>query len=415
MPSAPAKPCRHPGCSALVRDGSGYCVKHLQVKQASAKAEQQRYDQERGSSAQRGYGARWQKVRAGFLRSHPLCVSCKACASECPSNVDISALKAEFLFQYQEVNGYSFRSKLFANNARLNKLGSIIPSITNFLQNTALIKKVIGVAPERKVPNLASETFNKWLRKNKTTRNDFPNGRIYLFCDEFTNYYDVSLGIDVYELLTQLGYQVETVPHQESGRAYISKGFLKEAQVIADKNIAVFKDIITDSSPLIGIEPSAILTFRDEYLRLANNKIAAAQIAKNVFTVEEFFKNEIDKNKIRSEQFLDIAKTIKIHGHCHQKSLSSVEATFTMLNLPKNSTVTIYNSGCCGMAGSFGYEKEHFEISMQIGEDTLFPKIRNTDKETKIAAAGTSCRHQILDGTQREAQHPATILRALLK
>jgi hypothetical protein len=157
------------------------------------------------------------------------------------------------------------------------------------------------------------------------------------------------------------------------------------------------------------------LTFRDEYIRLAKDKEGAEKIAKNSLTIEEFFKKEITSGKIHSGQFSDVKKSIKIHGHCHQKSLSSVEATFAMLNLPKNSVVTIYNSGCCGMAGSFGYEKEHYDISMQMGEDTLFPKIRATDSETVIAAAGTSCRHQIYDGTNRKALHPVTILRACLK
>jgi Fe-S oxidoreductase len=157
------------------------------------------------------------------------------------------------------------------------------------------------------------------------------------------------------------------------------------------------------------------LTFRDEYIRLAEDKAGAEQLAKNVYTIEEFFTNQIEKGAIRSDQFSEEAKEIKIHGHCHQKSLSSVQATFAMLNIPKNTTVTIYNSGCCGMAGSFGYEKEHYEISMQMGEDTLFPKIRTTDSSVSIAAAGTSCRHQIFDGTKRIAQHPVTILKSCLK
>jgi Fe-S oxidoreductase len=215
--------------------------------------------------------------------------------------------------------------------------------------------------------------------------------------------------------LTKIGYEVIVVDHEESGRAFISKGFLEEAKAIANKNVTIFSTIVTADCPLIGIEPSAILTFRDEYLRLSDDKETAEKLSKNVFTIEEFFKNEIIKGKIHSEQFSDIQKTIKIHGHCHQKSLSSIEATFAMLNLPKNSSVTIYNSGCCGMAGSFGYEKEHYDISMQMGEDTLFPKIRATDKTMTIAAAGTSCRHQIFDGVHREALHPVSILKSYLK
>jgi FAD/FMN-containing dehydrogenase/Fe-S oxidoreductase len=346
-----------------------------------------------------------------------LCVSCKACASECPSNVDVAALKSEFLYQYQKANGFSFRNKIFANNAKLNKLGSVLPSFTNFVLNQPFVKKSMGIASKREVPLLAPATFRKWVEKNKIRlQNDsYLNGKVYLFCDEFTNYYDVSVGIDTYELLTSLGYQVMVIDHEESGRAYISKGFLEEAKVIANKNVTIFGDIVSESRPLIGIEPSAILTFRDEYIRLADDKEKAEKLAKNVFTIEEFFKKEITNNKIHSEQFSDVEKTIKIHGHCHQKSLSTIEATFAMLNLPKNCSVTIYNSGCCGMAGSFGYEKEHYDISMQMGEDTLFPKIRATEVTVAIAAAGTSCRHQIFDGTNRKALHPVTILKSCLK
>ena len=346
-----------------------------------------------------------------------LCVSCKACASECPSNVDVAALKAEFLYQYQKANGFSIRNKIFANNAKLNQWGSLFPSFTNFIVNLPLVKKSMGVAPRREVPLLAKTTFRKWYQNHqaKVHKNNFPNGKVYLFCDEFTNYYDVSVGIDAFELLTELGYKVEIVDHDESGRAFISKGFLEEAQAVTNKNVTIFKDLISESTPLIGIEPSAILTFRDEYLRLAKDKESAEKLSKNVLTIEEFFKKEITSGKIHSGQFSDIEKSIKIHGHCHQKSMSSVEVTFAMLNLPKNSNVTIYNSGCCGMAGSFGYEKEHYDISMQMGEDTLFPKIRATNSETAIAAAGTSCRHQIFDGTNRKALHPVTILRTCLK
>jgi FAD/FMN-containing dehydrogenase/Fe-S oxidoreductase len=346
-----------------------------------------------------------------------LCISCKACASECPSNVDVATLKAEFLYQYQKANGFSTRNKIFANNAKLNKLGSIFPGVTNFMVNQPLVKKSMGIAPERKVPLLARKTFRSWYNNNhqKFKKDTFANGKVYLFCDEFTNYYDVSVGIDAFELLTKLDYKVVLVNHEESGRAYLSKGFLEEAKKIANINVTIFKDIITEDTPLIGIEPSAILTFRDEYLRLADDKPEAEKLAKNVFTIEEFFKKEITSKKITSDSFSDSKKEIKIHGHCHQKSLSTVEATFIMLNLPKNNVVTIYNSGCCGMAGSFGYEKEHYQVSMQMGEDTLFPKVRATDASVAISAAGTSCRHQIYDGTSREAQHPVTILKSCLK
>ena len=341
-----------------------------------------------------------------------LCLSCKACASECPSNVDIATLKAEFLYQYQETNGYSFRNKLFANNVQYNKLGSIIPALTNAVLNTPFAKAAMGIAQKRSVPKLAPKTLKKWIKKQPTPSHQKV---VYFFCDEFTNFYDVEIGKDAFHLLDRLGYQLRLIDHEESGRSFISKGFLKEAKAVCNTNVATFKTLITAETPLIGIEPSAILTFRDEYIRLADDAVSAEKIAQNAFTFEEFLAKEVEKGNIDSESFTSEGKTLKIHGHCHQKALSGTHASFQILNIPKNYAVTIMNTGCCGMAGSFGYEKEHYAISMQVGEDTLFPKIRNTPKEIEIVAAGTSCRHQIFDGTQRIAKHPITILKEALK
>jgi len=340
-----------------------------------------------------------------------LCLSCKACASECPSNVDIATMKAEFLYQYQEANGYSFRNSLFANNAKYNRLGSKLPRITNFFTNSLLMKKVLGVAVERSVPKLANQTLESWMKKHQPK---ISKKAVYLFKDEFTNFYDAEIGKDAVILLEKLGYEVKNIAHDESGRSHISKGFLKEAKKICNNNITIFKDIITDETPLIGVEPSAILTFRDEYIRLAADKTSAEKIAKNVFTFEEFLAKEIEKENITSALFTSEKKEIKIHGHCHQKALSGTFASFKMLNIPTNYAVNILNTGCCGMAGSFGYEKEHYKVSMQVGEDTLFPKLRNCTSDTEIAASGTSCRHQIFDGTKRVAKHPITLLKEAL-
>ena len=347
-----------------------------------------------------------------------LCISCKACASECPSNVDVAALKSEFLYQYNKSNKPSYRTKLFANNNKYIKLARFTPSLANFILNLKLTKKLLGIAVERKLPLISKYSFTKWLkyRRPKTKTNSLTTKKkLYLFIDEFTNIYDTQLGIDTYKLLTALGYDILITKNYESGRAYISKGFLKEAKNLANKNIALFKDLINNDIPLVGIEPSAILTFRDEYLRLSDDLETAKKIAKNTFTIEEFIANEVKKGNIKPSQFTSESKTIKIHTHCHQKSLSTSKATFSMLNLPKNFKVTLFNTGCCGMAGSFGYEKEHYDISMKIGENSIFPKVRNTDKNTDIAVAGTSCRHQILDGTNRKTEHPVSILlKALL-
>jgi len=340
-----------------------------------------------------------------------LCLSCKACASECPSNVDVAALKSEFLYQYQEENGYSFRSKLFANNVKYNKIGSLAPTLTNLVLNTSFTKTVMGISTKRSVPKLAPKTLESWYKKERMSSS---KRTVYLFCDEFTNFYDTEIGKDTITVLKRLGYNPTIVNHLESGRSFISKGFLKEAKELANKNVAIFKDTISEETPLIGIEPSAILTFRDEYIRLADDTSAAKKIAKHTYTIEEFIQREFESNNIKQEMFTKQSLTLKIHGHCHQKALSSTHATFQILNIPENYKPTIMNTGCCGMAGSFGYEKEHYKVSMQVGEDTLFPKVRNTSKDIEIVAAGTSCRHQIFDGTKRIAKHPITILKEAL-
>ncbi|WP_034040813.1 FAD-binding and (Fe-S)-binding domain-containing protein [Wocania ichthyoenteri] len=341
-----------------------------------------------------------------------LCISCKACASECPSNVDVSSLKTEFLHQYHKENGIPFRSKIFAHNVKLNKIGSLAPSLTNYILNANTTKKIMGISTKRSIPKLSNSTFQSWYRKNEKRFRNLPNkkGEVFLFIDEFVNYYDVAIGKDTMELLTKLGYKVNITNHKESGRSAISKGVLNKAKKITDINVNFFKDHITEDKPLIGIEPSAILSFRDEYLRLASDKVSAEKIAKNTFTIEEFLLREFKKNNISSNQFTKEAQVIKVHGHCHQKALSSMEPTFKVLSIPENYKVTIINSGCCGMAGSFGYEKEHFDISVKIGEDTLFPKIRNIDDDIIIAASGASCRHQIDDVVGKKAYHPSTIL-----
>ena len=347
-----------------------------------------------------------------------LCLSCKACASECPSNVDVATLKSEFEYQYKKENGSSLRTRSFAHNAHLNKFASIVPGVTNaFYKNkvsSRWLKKILHFAPERSFPPLSKKTLRQVLKKYKGKNPKNPIKSVYLFIDEFTNYMDSEMGRDAIELLQGLNYTVMTVAHPESGRSFISKGFLKEAQKVAEKNVAVFKDIISEQTPLLGLEPSAILGFRDEYPRLVADIASAKVLATQVFTIEEFLAGEIKKGNITAASFSAEAKNIKIHGHCHQKALSSIVHSFHMLNLPQNYKPTIIPSGCCGMAGSFGYEEEHYTLSMQVGEQTLFPAVRKADAETIIVAAGTSCRHQIKDGTEREALHPVTVLRRAL-
>ena len=348
-----------------------------------------------------------------------LCLSCKACASECPSSVDVASLKAEFQYQYQKANGLSFRTKLFAYNNKLNRVGSHFPKLTNFIfTNTftaPLIKKILRIAKERSLPLLSSKSLNKEFQntKNQLYKNNSIK-TVYLFNDEFTNFLDSPIGVDALSLLSALNYNVKLIKNEESGRAFLSKGLLDQAKKVANKNVSIYKDLINEETPLIGIEPSAILTFKDEYLKLVDDKESAKTIAKNTFLIEEFISSEIAIGNIKASQFTSNVQTIKFHGHCHQKALSNQIHSFNVLNLPVNYKVTIIPSGCCGMAGSFGYEKEHYEVSMQVGEQTLFPAVRKVSESTLIAANGTSCRHQIKDGTNRIAKHPITILKEAL-
>ncbi|MBO9682815.1 MAG: 4Fe-4S dicluster domain-containing protein, partial [Flavisolibacter sp.] len=347
-----------------------------------------------------------------------LCLSCKGCKSECPSNVDMAKLKAEFLQHYYDANGVPFRSRLIATFSKSSRLGSIVPGLYNFAVTTPaisnLIKKVSGFNVMRSMPTLYKTTLKKWWKKHQTAngKGQTAKRKVYLFCDEFTNYNDTEIGIKSILLLEKLGYEVIIPEHEESGRAWLSKGLVRDAKKIANKNIQLLKNIVTAETPLIGVEPSAILTFRDEYVDLADDDQfeAAKELAKHVFIIDEFIASEIEKGNITKENFTKEKRAIKLHGHCQQKAISSVAPSVRVLSLPENYSVDVIPSGCCGMAGSFGYEKEHYDISMKIGELVLFPAVRNSKDGTIIAAPGTSCRHQIKDGTGKKALHPVEVL-----
>ena len=347
-----------------------------------------------------------------------LCISCKGCKSECPSNVDMAKLKAEYTYQNYKEKGAPLRAKLFANVTSSNKIAALVPGLYNFFMKnaitSAIAKKMMGVAKKREMPLLHETTLAKWY-KNNAQKGDFINGKLYLFNDEFTNYNDTHIGITTINLLNSLGYEVVIPKHEESGRTFISKGFLAEAKNLAQKNVSLLSTLVSEEHPLVGLEPSAILTLRDEYLDLVDDQKSAQYLAKYTLTIEEFLAREIEAGKITSSSFTDKTEHVRLHGHCHQKTLSSLVPSKIVLGLPKNYIVQIIPSGCCGMAGSFGYEEEHYEVSMKIGELILFPTLRKEPKTSIICAPGTSCRHQIKDGTQREALHPIEILFEALK
>lgn len=345
-----------------------------------------------------------------------LCLSCKGCKSECPSNVDMGKLKQEWQYQYYKEKGVPLRSRLIGNFGTAMKLASIAPWGYRWIfgnpRMSRFAKKLVGFAADRSMPELSHKSWKQWFRQDFKPTVKNPIKTVYLFIDEFLNYNEAEIGITTVSLLDKLGYGVKLISHAESGRSFLSKGLLEEARSLAKKNVSFFSPVVRPETPLIGVEPSAILTFRDEYpdLLRGEEKEKARKIAANTWMIEEFLANELDAGNIDTGLFKVQKTLIKLHGHCQQKALSSLTPTKKILTRMGSHEVHLIPSGCCGMAGSFGYEQEHFELSMKIGELVLFPAIRKQPGEVVIAAPGTSCRHQIKDGTERKALHPVQIL-----
>ena len=360
------------------------------------------------------------------------CLACKGCLSECPSNVDMTKLRSEVLQQKYDRHGTPFRSWMVARMARFEALGALVRPLYNFVAgwkpSALIIKKLVRFSADRQIPRLSRYSMRRLVAlENRQAGLQLPRtpaaGRkVYLFADEFTNHQEAELGLTFARLLMRLGYSVEIPKHVESGRAAISKGCLKLAKKYAVKNVALLSGLITDDAPLVGIEPSCILSFRDEYPDLVppEMRACAKSLAQNCLLFDEFIMREVAAGRIPREAFRPLDADIYLHGHCHQKSLIGVGKCADMLRLLPSATVHVIPSGCCGMAGSFGYEKEHYATSMAIGEMVLFPAVRQAvasasgpsapARPVLVAAPGTSCRQQILDGTGVRALHPIEIL-----
>ncbi|MCH8546866.1 MAG: 4Fe-4S dicluster domain-containing protein, partial [Cryomorphaceae bacterium] len=340
-----------------------------------------------------------------------LCLSCKGCTRECPSNVDMAGMKAEWQYQYYKSNRRPLRDYALGHIDVFSKPAGYLPWLVNGINRlpgiNSLIKYSLGIAPTRPLPTFASPVHRWYLRRYRQNQPQQAKGKLYLFLDEFTNYQDTHIGKAAIALLWRLGYEVLWIKHASSGRSQISKGLLESARQRADKNVAIFADLIDDNTPLVGIEPSAILGFRDEYPQLVSDELKdkAKTLSPYVLMIDEFLSREIENGRLSQNDFRSgNEREALIHGHCHQKALSSLRHTKVILQTAGYKT-TIIPSGCCGMAGSFGYEKEHHKISMDIGEMVLFPFLRNASKNSVIIAPGTSCRHQIMDGTRKTSRH----------
>jgi len=352
-----------------------------------------------------------------------LCLSCKGCTSECPSNVDMPTLKSEFLYQYYKSHGIPLSSRLTANLNFFNQIFSVAPAVNNFVMKNkitgGMMKKILGLHPKRAMPLLPSTTVVKWFKKNKTQLpiSKPTKGKVLFLADEFTNFNDAEIGIQAIQLLTQLGYEVEVPGNYDSGRAQISMGLLDMAKKLVVKNVTALSKIVTDDLQMIGVEPPSVLPFREEYPKLApaSLKEKAINLGKNVLLIDEFLSAEINKGNITTQDFNNTEAHILLQGHCHHKALVNIQLTQQFLSLPENYSVELIPSGCCGMAGFFGYEKNHYNLSMDIGELVVFPTVRKADSKVHIAATGASCRTQIEDGTDRKAEHPVELLFKALK
>lgn len=353
------------------------------------------------------------------------CLACKGCKGECPSNVDMTRIRAQVLQRLYDQHGTPFRSWMVARMAIVERLGHFVRPIYNYFAqspwSSSIIKRMVSFAPERSIPALSKRTMRQLVRKS-TRCSKKSAKRVYLFADEFTNLQEAELGETFAKLLTALGYEVVIPKHVESGRAAISKGCLHLAARFAKKNVRLLSDKISDDTPLVGIEPSCILSFRDEYPDLvpARMKSKAQKLATNCLLYDEFIMREVARGNITAEAFRSDAVEIWLHGHCHQKALVGIEKTAAMLRLLRGCQLHVIPSSCCGMAGSFGYEKEHYKTSLAIGEMLLFPTLRKaiantSETPTIVSAPGTSCRQQILDGTGIHAVHPIEIMYQFLQ
>src|SRR5438876_3880662 len=342
-----------------------------------------------------------------------LCLECKGCKAECPANVDMAKLKYEFLHHYYEAHGLPLRNRLFGRIERLNRLGARLPALVNWAPGPAvtrcLLEKLVGIARRRPLPTLAAKPFTAWSARHAPPVAS-PRGEVVLFHDTFVTYNTPEIGRAAVELLETAGYRVVLVDKKCCGRPLISKGMLTEARAHAAWNVARLAPYARRSIPIVGLEPSCLLTLRDESVDLLRTDDART-VARHAFLLDEFLQRE--RTRGLELRFAGDGRKVLLHGHCHQKALVGTAPTVAALQWA-GFRVEEVDSGCCGMAGSFGFEREHYDISVALGNRRLVPAVKAASADTVIAAAGVSCRQQIEHLTGRRALHPAEVLRDAL-
>ncbi len=347
-----------------------------------------------------------------MYKVYELCLECKGCKRECPSGVDVAKMKIEFLAHYHAVHGITIRDRMFGYIHEISRISSLIAPLTNYVLENPLsnwLLSKMNIHPNRSLPRFASRTFTDWFYNRQPANPKPANKKVVYFHDTWTTFYYPEVGQATVKLLEAAGFEVILVENRLCcGRPLLSKGMVEQARSRACTNVSLLSHHASQGIPIVGTEPSCILTFRDEYLDLLPGNTDAKIVAENSFLLEEFLL------KLQDTEKLDIpwksnSLSVLFHGHCHQRALVGSEPSLELLRL-SGCLVNDSGASCCGMAGSFGYEKEHYEISKTIGEDRLFPAVRQAPPETVITVSGVSCRQQIEHFTDRRTRHIAEVL-----
>jgi Fe-S oxidoreductase len=351
-----------------------------------------------------------------------LCLECKGCTAECPSNVDMAKLKYEFLYRYHRANGFPLANRVFGNIASLSRLGSFFAPLSNWALGEPrlkdLLEKVVGIDRRRSLPTFAGQTFTQWFRaRGGSSGAAGPRGQVLLFADTFTNYNYPHLGVAATRVLERLGYQVVVPSTVCCGRPMLSQGMLDKARRNARANVDRIYEYVERGVKVVGLEPSCILTFKDDYVDLLGGGPKERAVSQSAMLIEEFVlfaQQEGASLELASDTGTGVpartAKKVLFHGHCHQKALVGTRPAMEVLRAVPGCEAEEIQSGCCGMAGAFGYQAEHYEVSMKIGQHSLFGPIRSQRGDFEVVTEGVSCRQQIKDGTGKTARHLVEVL-----
>lgn len=349
-----------------------------------------------------------------------LCLMCKACKSECPLGVDMATMKAEALSHHHDAHGVPWRSRVFGGIRTLNRLGAAAAPLSNIPGRIrpirALMRRFLGITAERPLPRYERRHLVRWFAKRRGAAPTPTRGAVTVLADSFTSYTEPAIGKAAVELLELAGYEVRLASGGCCGRSSLSKGLVDDAKRKAGGLVSLLDETSEPGTPIVGCEPSCVFTLRDETLSLLPEDSRAREVADRVYQIEDLLADAVDNGDLELDPSSWPAhRRILFHGHCHQKAEVGTAATVRLLRRIPGAEVDELDAGCCGMAGSFGFEAEHYELSMTVGNDRLFPAVNAEAGSTIVVATGVSCRQQILHGTERQAYHPVSLVSAAVK